>query len=173
MKGGEQLAGRWVRQASSSMVQEVGHSGSTTRIRRSTVVRRRQAERLIQLPRPGTSKLAAATRLAFNWLGEDGTERKVTYAICRRRRALRQRVERPWRQKGESSGIYLPMIPEVAVAMLACAQIGPRPHNVVFGGFFAGAGSRADGVLRGEGADHRRWRVTQGTIAPIKQRWTS
>ena len=37
-------------------------------------------------------------------------------------------------QAGDVVGIYLPMIPEVAVAMLACARIG-APHNVVFGGF--------------------------------------
>ena len=36
--------------------------------------------------------------------------------------------------KGDVVGIYLPMIPEVVVAMLACARIG-APHNVVFGGF--------------------------------------
>jgi acetyl-CoA synthetase len=39
-------------------------------------------------------------------------------------------------EKGDVVGIYLPMIPEVAVAMLACARIG-APHNVVFGGFSA------------------------------------
>ena len=36
--------------------------------------------------------------------------------------------------KGDVVGIFLPMIPEVVVAMLACARIG-APHNVVFGGF--------------------------------------
>ena len=58
-------------------------------------------------------------------------------------------------------GIYLPMIPEVVVAMLACARIG-APHNVVFGGFSAEAVRGADGVLRGEGAGHRRRRPAQG-----------
>ena len=43
-------------------------------------------------------------------------------------------------------GIYLPMIPEVAVAMLACARIGAI-HNVVFGGFSAESVQGADGVL--------------------------
>ena len=41
-------------------------------------------------------------------------------------------------RKGDVVGIYLPMIPEVLVAMLACARIG-APHNVVFGGFSAEA----------------------------------
>ena len=63
--------------------------------------------------------------------------------------------------KGDVVGIYLPMIPEVVVAMLACARIG-APHNVVFGGFSRRGGAGADGVLRGEGADHRRRRAPQG-----------
>ena len=62
---------------------------------------------------------------------------------------------------GDVVGIFLPMIPEVAVAMLACARIGAI-HNVVFGGFSAGVGARAHGVLRGQGADHRRRRAAQG-----------
>ena len=37
-------------------------------------------------------------------------------------------------QKGDRIGIYMPMIPEAAIAMLACARIG-APHTVVFGGF--------------------------------------
>ena len=49
-------------------------------------------------------------------------------------------------------GIYLPMVPELPVAMLACARIG-APHNVVFGGFSPDAVQRADGVLR----TRRRW----------------
>ena len=40
--------------------------------------------------------------------------------------------------KGDVVGIYLPMVPEVVVSMLACARIG-APHNVVFGGFSPGA----------------------------------
>ena len=53
------------------------------------------------------------------------------------------------------------MIPEVVVAMLACARIG-APHNVVFGGFSADVGQGAHGVLRGEGAGDRRRRAAQG-----------
>ena len=64
-------------------------------------------------------------------------------------------------EPGDVVGIYLPMIPEVAVAMLACARIG-APHNVVFGGFSPGRREGADGVLRGQGADHRRPGAAQG-----------
>ena len=74
-------------------------------------------------------------RVAFHWRGEEGEERDVTYAdlhrdVQRLANALKDRGIR----KGDVVGIYLPMIPEVAVAMLACARIG-APHNVVFGGF--------------------------------------
>jgi acetyl-CoA synthetase len=74
-------------------------------------------------------------RVAFHWRGEEGEEREVTYAELladtqRFANALRDRGI----GKGDVVGIYLPMIPEVVVAMLACARIG-APHNVVFGGF--------------------------------------
>jgi acetyl-CoA synthetase len=78
-------------------------------------------------------------RVAFHWRGEDGQERDITYAellgdVERFASALKDLGV----SKGDVVGIYLPMIPEVVVAMLACARIG-APHNVVFGGFSAEA----------------------------------
>jgi acetyl-CoA synthetase len=70
-------------------------------------------------------------------------------------------------QKGDIVGIYLPMIPEVVVAMLACARIG-APHNVVFGGFSAEAVrermefSHAKALVTVDGARRK------GKTAPIK-----
>ena len=74
-------------------------------------------------------------RVAFHWYGEEGEQRELTYAglladVQRLANGLKARGVR----KGDIVGIYLPMIPEVVVAMLACARIG-APHNVVFGGF--------------------------------------
>jgi acetyl-CoA synthetase len=76
-------------------------------------------------------------RVAYHWRGEEGEERDVTYA------ALLADVQRLANVlldygvgQGDVVGIYLPMIPEAAVAMLACARIG-AVHNVVFGGFSA------------------------------------
>jgi acetyl-CoA synthetase len=74
-------------------------------------------------------------KVAFHWRGEEGEERDITYAellseVKRLANVLKERGIKP----GDVVGIYLPMIPEVAVAMLACARIG-APHNVVFGGF--------------------------------------
>ena len=74
-------------------------------------------------------------RVAYHWRGEEGEERDVTYAelladVQRFANALKDRGIGP----GDVVGIFLPMIPQVAVAMLACARIG-AVHNVVFGGF--------------------------------------
>jgi acetyl-CoA synthetase len=76
-------------------------------------------------------------RVAFHWVGEEGETRDVTYADLHRdvQRFANALLARGVRA-GDVVGIYLPMIPEVVVAMLACARIG-APHNVVFGGFSA------------------------------------
>ena len=78
-------------------------------------------------------------RVAFHWRGEEGEERDVTYAdLLRDVQRLANALKERGIGKGDVVGIYLPMIPEVAVAMLACARIG-APHNVVFGGFSPGS----------------------------------
>jgi acetyl-CoA synthetase len=78
-------------------------------------------------------------RVAFHWEGEDGTRRDVTYADLL---AETQRFANALRglgvDKGDVVGIFMPMVPEAVVAMLACARIGAI-HNVVFGGFSAEA----------------------------------
>src|SRR4051794_13884131 len=74
-------------------------------------------------------------RVAFHWRGEEGEEEEVTYAdLLRDAQRLANALKDRGIGKGDVVGIYLPMIPEVVVAMLACARIG-APHNVVFGGF--------------------------------------
>jgi acetyl-CoA synthetase len=80
---------------------------------------------------------AAATpdKVAFHWIGEPGDERTVTYRelhrlTCRFANVLKARGYQP----GDRAIIYMPMIVEAAVAMLACARLGIT-HSVVFGGF--------------------------------------
>ncbi|MDQ1680896.1 MAG: acetyl-CoA synthetase [Frankiaceae bacterium] len=79
-------------------------------------------------------------RVAFYWEGEPADDtRVVTYAdlqaeVCRAANALTELGI----AKGDRVAIYMPMIPETVVAMLACARIG-APHTVVFGGFSAEA----------------------------------
>jgi acetyl-CoA synthetase len=74
-------------------------------------------------------------KAAFIWEGEPGDSRVLTYwdlyrEVNRFASALRKHGVR----KGEAVTIYMPMIPELPIAMLACARIG-APHSVVFGGF--------------------------------------
>jgi acetyl-CoA synthetase len=75
-------------------------------------------------------------RTAILWEGDDpGEDRRITYrelheAVCRFANVLKSRGVK----KGDRVTIYLPMIPEIAVAVLACARIGAI-HSVVFGGF--------------------------------------
>jgi acetyl-CoA synthetase len=74
-------------------------------------------------------------RVAYHWRGEQGEERDITYADLHRDvQRLANGLKDLGVQKGDVVGIFLPMIPEVVVALLACARIG-APHNVVFGGF--------------------------------------
>ena len=78
-------------------------------------------------------------KVAFHFEGEPGDSRDITYAemladVSRAAHAL----ESLGVQAGDRVAIYLPMIPEAAVAMLACARIG-AVHSVVFGGFSAEA----------------------------------
>ncbi|HSM80469.1 MAG TPA: acetate--CoA ligase [Nodosilinea sp.] len=78
-------------------------------------------------------------KAALIWEGEPGDSRTLTYAqlhreVCQVANVLKGLGV----QKGDRVGIYMPMVPEAAIAMLACARIG-APHTVVFGGFSAEA----------------------------------
>ena len=84
-------------------------------------------------------------QVAIHWEGEPGDTRTLTYADLLREtsRAAHALTELGVRA-GDRVAIYLPMIPEAAIAMLACARIG-APHSVVFAGFSADAlASRID-----------------------------
>jgi acetyl-CoA synthetase len=78
-------------------------------------------------------------RVAIHFEGEPGDTRDVTYADLQREVSqAANALTALGVRKGDRVAIYLPMIPEAAVAMLACARIG-APHSVVFGGFSAEA----------------------------------
>ncbi len=78
-------------------------------------------------------------RVAIHFEGEPGDTRTLTYADLQREvsQAANALIELGVKA-GDRVAIYLPMIPEAAIAMLACARIG-APHSVVFGGFSAEA----------------------------------
>ncbi|RMH38904.1 MAG: acetate--CoA ligase [Deltaproteobacteria bacterium] len=111
---------------------------------------------------------ARADRPALVWEGEPGDRRTLTYRelhrqVCRFANALESLGIRP----GDRVTIYLPMIPEAAIAMLACARIG-AVHSVVFGGFSAQAVAErnrdagAKLLITADGG----WR--RGAVVPLK-----
>ncbi|MBD2073649.1 acetate--CoA ligase [Phormidium sp. FACHB-592] len=108
-------------------------------------------------------------KAALIWEGEPGDSRTLTYAqlhreVCQFANALKHLGV----QKGDRVGIYMPMIPEAAIAMLACARIGAA-HTVVFGGFSAEAlrdrlvDGEAKVVVTADGG----WR--KDAIVPLKE----
>ncbi|MEA2359713.1 MAG: acetyl-CoA synthetase, partial [Solirubrobacteraceae bacterium] len=108
-------------------------------------------------------------KVAFHWRGEEGEERDITYAdLLRDVKRFANALKDNGIEKGDVVGIFLPMIPEVVVAMLACARIG-APHNVVFGGFSAESVkermevSEAKALITADGARRK------GKTAPVKQ----
>ncbi len=107
-------------------------------------------------------------KVAYFWEGEPGEERAITYRelldeVCRFANALKGLGVR----KGDRVAIYLGMIPELPVAMLACARIG-APHSVVFGGFSSEAlrdriiDAEAKVLITADGGYRR------GAVVPLK-----
>ena len=78
-------------------------------------------------------------KVAYHWIGEPGDTRTITFRDLHREV---QKTANALKELGVGTGdrvaIYMPMIPELPIAMLACARIG-APHTVVFGGFSADA----------------------------------
>ena len=100
-------------------------------------------------------------QVAYYWEGEPGDSRTLTYAdlqaeVCKATNALIELGV----AKGDRVAIYLPMIPELPIAMLACARLGAT-HTVVFGGFSAEAlsgrihDSEAKLVITADGGNRR------------------
>ncbi|HVF08630.1 MAG TPA: acetate--CoA ligase [Actinomycetota bacterium] len=107
-------------------------------------------------------------KVAFHWEGEPGDTRTITYGqllddVSRLASGLRSLGV----GRGDRVNIYLGMVPELPIAMLACARIG-APHSVVFGGFSAESlrdrinDAEAKVLITADGA----WR--RGAIVPLK-----
>jgi len=111
----------------------------------------------------------AGGKVAYHWEGEPGDVRTITYAellddVSRLANALKDLGV----QKGDRVNIYLGMVPELPMALLACARIG-AVHSVVFGGFSSDSlrdrinDAEAKVLITGDGA----WR--RGQIVPLKE----
>ncbi len=84
-------------------------------------------------------RTARRNKAAIIWEGEPGEERVLTYwDLYREVTKFANVLKRLGVHRGDRVVIYMPMVPEAAIAMLACARIG-APHSVVFGGFSAEA----------------------------------
>ena len=79
------------------------------------------------------------SKVAYHWIGEPGDTRTITYDdLLREVQKTANALRELGIEKGDRVAIYMPMIPELPIAMLACARLG-APHTVVFGGFSAEA----------------------------------
>ncbi len=108
-------------------------------------------------------------KAALIWEGEPGEERVLTYGDLHREvQKFANVLKSLGVQKGDRVCIYMPMVPEVVIAMLACARIG-APHSVVFGGFSADSladrinDAQAKLLITADGGYRR------GSIVPLKQ----
>ena len=108
-------------------------------------------------------------KAALLWEGEPGDRRVLTYdALLREVQRFANALKANGVRKGDTVTIYLPMVPELVVAMQACARIGAT-HSVVFGGFSANAlherieDAESRIVITADGG----WR--RGKVVPLKQ----
>ncbi|MBI1822157.1 MAG: acetate--CoA ligase [Nitrospirae bacterium] len=108
-------------------------------------------------------------KAALIWEGEPGDSRTLTYQdlfreVCKFSNVLKNLGI----QKGDRVAIYMPMVPELAIAMLACARIGAT-HSIIFGGFSAEAlkdrilDAEAKLVVTADGG------FRKGTVVPLKE----
>jgi acetyl-CoA synthetase len=111
---------------------------------------------------------ARRNKAAIVWEGEPGDTRVLTFGMLEREvNRFANALKSLGVAKGDRVAIYMGMVPELAIAMLACAKIG-APHSVVFGGFSAEAlrerinDAKAKVLITADGA----WR--RGTIVPLK-----
>src|SRR2546425_10109035 len=114
-------------------------------------------------------KAGKGSKVAYHWEGEPGDTRTLTYKdlldlVCRAANALKELGV----HKGDRVAIYMPMIPELPAAMLACARIA-APFTVVFGGFSAEAlagrinDSEAKVLITADGG------YRKGNVVPLKR----
>ena len=104
-------------------------------------------------------RTARRNKAAIIWEGEPGDRRTLTYwDLYREVNQFANALKSLGVKKGDRVAIYLPLIPELAIAMLACARIG-AVHTVVFGGFSAESLRDRINDAQAKRAHHRRRRL--------------
>jgi acetyl-CoA synthetase len=114
-------------------------------------------------------KAGKGAKVAYHWVGEPGDTRTLTYQdLLDETQRAANALKELGVKKGDRVAIYMPMIPELPVAMLACARIG-APFTVVFGGFSSEAlagrigDSGAKVVITADGG------YRKGNVVPLKK----
>jgi len=114
-------------------------------------------------------KAGRGTKVAYHWEGEPGDARTITYKdLLDETQRAANALKALGVRKGDRVAIYMPMIPELPAAMLACARIG-APFTVVFGGFSAEAlsgrinDSEAKVLITADGG------YRKGNVVPLKK----
>ena len=112
---------------------------------------------------------ARRSKAALIWEGEPGDTRTLTYwDLYREVNLFASALKRSGVKRGDRVTIYMPMVPETAIAMLACTRIG-APHSVIFGGFAPDAirerihDAQSTVLLTADGG----WR--RGSVIPLKK----
>ncbi len=113
-------------------------------------------------------KSGLGERVAFHWEGEPGDTRTITYSeLLEEVGRFANVLKSLGVKRGDRVAIYMPMIPELCTAMLACTRIG-AVHSVVFGGFSSDAlrdrieDAKAEVLVTADGG----WR--KGTVVPLR-----
>ena len=107
-------------------------------------------------------------KAAIIWEGEPGDMRVLTYRDLQREvNRCAKMLQHLGVQKGDRVAIYMRMIPELAIAMLACARIG-APHTVVFGGFQRRGAARPHQRRAGQACHHRGRRLAARQRGPAQ-----
>ena len=135
------------------------------------MVRRRQAQRARTTASTGTSHAGRGDKVAYHWEGEPGDTRTITYAelLARRRASSPTRSKALGVEKGDRVNIYLGMVPELPMALLACAADRRRALGRVrrllvrLARATASTTPRRKVLITGDGA----WR--RGSVVPLKE----
>ncbi len=109
-----------------------------------------------------------ANKAALIWEGEPGDSRVLTYRMLHREVCkFANCLKKMGVEKGDRVSLYMPMVPELAIAMLACARIG-AVHSIVFGGFSAEAiaDRNNDAQAKVQITANAGWR--RGKVLPLK-----